>query len=189
MLFIKLNISDLIDGAELIHSGGPELPIFVDDSFLDPSYNGDFRKECNDGRGGEEYKRPYGWYRFGLKVHNKYGDNAWLGGGGTHTASTAGEWPVSYHGTTREGAEGIAKTGFDIKFGKRFCYGKGIYSSPDLSNAEAFAQEFSKNGKRYKIVFQNRVNPANLRKVNEDKYWLTDDSDIRPYGILVKKID
>ena len=201
---IKLNISDLIDDAELIQppqnrvsmnvrgGGLPELPIFVDDGFLDPSYNRDFRIECDDGRvyirGGEVYHQPYGWYRFAMKVFNKYEDNTWLGGRGTRTASTAGEWPVSYHGTTKRGAEGIASEGYDINCGKRFLYGRGIYSSPDLNYAECFAAKFSNNGREYKIVFQNRVNPAKLHKANHDKHWITDDSDIRPYGILVKEI-
>ena len=46
---------------------------------------------------------------------NKYEDNTWLGGGGIRTESTAGEWPVSYHGTTKKGAEGIASEVYDVK--------------------------------------------------------------------------
>ena len=177
-----------------LRGGGPgDIPIVLDDGFLDPAFNFDFTSQRDDGRvyirGGEVYKRPYGWYRFAMKVYNKYGDNTWLGGGGIRTESTAGEWPVSYHGTTREGAEGIAKEGYDINRGKFFAFGKGIYSTPDLGIAEGcYARPFINNGKYYKIVFQNRVNPANLRKVNNNQYWIVDDSDIRPYGILVKKI-
>ena len=176
-----------------VHGGGPpELLIAIADGLLDPSCDHDFTNEREDGevyiRGGEVYHRPYGWYRYALKVLNKYEDNTWLGGGGIRTASTAGEWPVSYHGTTKIGAEGIATQGYDVNFGTRFKFGRGIYSTPDLSIADVHAVPFTNNGKRYKIVFQNRVNPAKLRKVGEDRYWLTDDSDIRPYGILVKEI-
>ena len=179
-----------------LRGGGPgddSIPIVLDDDFLDPSFDYDFTSECDDGkvyiRGGEVYQRPYGWYRFALKVLDKYEDNTWLGGIGIRTESTAGEWPVSYHGTTGGGAEGIAKEGYDIKFGTRFLFGKGIYSTPDSGIAEVYATEFSKDGKSYKIVLQNRVNPAKLRKVKEtgDQYWIVDDSDIRPYGILVKE--
>ena len=174
--------------------GDDSIPIVLDDGFLDPDYDYNFANECDDGkvyiRGGEVYSRPYGWYRFAMNVLNKYEDKTWLGKSGTRTASTAGEWPVSYHGTTREGAQGIASEGYDINRGRRFLYGRGIYSSPDLSYVEChYATEFRNNGKEYKIVFQNRVNPANLRKANKDKYWIvSDDSDIRPYGILVKEI-
>ena len=178
-----------------LRGGGPgddsSLPNVLDDGFLDPSFDYDFRDESNDGRiyirGGEEYKRPYGWYRFAMKVLDKYEDNTWLGGIGIRTESTAGEWPVSYHGTTREGAKGIAAQGYDVNCGTHFKYGRGIYSAPDLDTAEGYATKFSKDGKRYTIVLQNRVNPAKLRKANQDKYWLVDDSDIRPYGILVKE--
>ena len=177
-----------------LRGGGPgDVPIVLDDGFLDPSYNYDFTNESDDGkvykRGGEVYSRPYGWYRYAMKVLDKYEDNTWLGKGGTRTASTAGEWPVSYHGTSREGAEGIAKEGYDIKRGKRFMYGRGIYSSPNLSYVERYyATEFRNGGREYKIVFQNRVNPDKLRKEFRDEYWIVrDDSDIRPYGILVKE--
>ena len=181
-----------------LRGGGPgddSLPNVLDDGFLDPSFDYDFRDESDDGRvyirGGEEYKRPYGWYRFAMKVLDKYEDNTWLGGIGIRTESTAGEWPVSYHGTTREGAEGIASEGYDEKYSIRRLYGDGIYSSPELNIAEHFATKFSKDGKSYKIVLQNRVSPAKLRKVKEedDKYWIVDDSNIRPYGILVKEVD
>ena len=178
----------------ILRGGGPGddgLPIVLHDGFLDPSYNYDFTRQHDDGkvykRGGEVYKRPYGWYRFAIKVLNKYGDNIWLGGGGIRTESTAGEWPVSYHGTTGGGAEGITKTGYDEKYSKRQKYGKGIYSTPHLSIAESYATQFRKDGKNYKIVLQNRVNPAKFCKANEDKYWIVDDSNIRPYGILVKE--
>ena len=175
--------------------GGGGLPIVLNDNFLDHQFSYDFRGQRDDGkvymRGGEVYHRPYGWYRFALKVLDKYGDNTWLGEDGIRTESTPGEWTVSYHGTTREGAEGIATQGYDVNRGTRFAFGRGIYSAPDLSIVERdYAKQFSKNGRRYKIVFQNRVNPVNLRKVNYDQYWLVaDDSDIRPYGILVKDID
>ena len=179
-----------------LHGGGlgdDSIPIVLNDGFLDPDYDYNFTNESDDGkvyiRGGEVYHRPYGWYRFAMKVLDKYEDNTWLGKGGTRTESTTGEWPVSYHGTSREGAEGIATQGYDVNRGTRFKYGRGIYSTPDLSHVESYyATEFSKNGREYKIVFQNRVNPAKLRKEFRGKYWITDDSDIRPYGILVKEI-
>ena len=181
-----------------VRGGGPGdggLPIVLNDNFLDHRFSYDFTRQRDDGkvymRGGEVYHRPYGWYRFALKVLDKYGDNTWLGEDGIRTASTPGEWAVSYHGTTKRGAEGIATQGYDVNRGRRFLYGRGIYSAPDLSIVEKwYAKPFTNNGRSYQIVFQNRVNPVNLRKVNNDQYWLVaDDSDIRPYGILVKNID
>ena len=196
---IGIKDGDTLHSSLDLHGGGgggpgdDSIPIVLDDGFLDPDYDYNFANEIDDGkvyiRGGEVYSRPYGWYRYAMKVLDKYEDNTWLGEKGTRTASTPGEWPVSYHGTSREGAEGIASEGFDEKRGRRHKYGKGIYSAPDLSYVERYyATEFSNNGKEYKIVFQNRVNPANLRKANNDQYWIVSDSDIRPYGILVKEI-
>ena len=198
---VKVESIGIKDGDTLslmmsLRGGGPGddgSPIVLDDDFRDPSFDYDFTRQRDDGkvyiRGGEEYKRPYGWHRFAMKVLDKYGDNTWLGGIGTRTASTPGEWPVSYHGTTKDGGQGIISDG-RYKIGGGDVYGKGIYSSPDLSHVECrYAKPFTSKGKKYKIVFQNRVNPAKLRKANQDQYWIvTDHSDIRPYGILLKEI-
>lgn len=60
----------------------------MDDDFFDPRFDCDFTNVKDSGtytRGGEIYKRPYGWKRFALKVLNKYPDgNAWLGSKGKH---------------------------------------------------------------------------------------------------------
>ena len=196
---IGIKDGDTLHSSLDLHGGGgggpgdDSIPIVLDDGFLDPDYDYNFANEIDDGkvyiRGGEVYSRPYGWYRYALKVLDKYEDNIWLGKSGTRTASTAGEWPVSYHGTSKKGAEGIASEGYDINRGRRFLYGRGIYSAPDLSYVERYyATEFRNGGKEYKIVFQNRVNPDKLRKEFRDQYWIvSDNSDIRPYGILVKE--
>jgi len=49
---------------------------------------------------------------------------------------------VSYHGTDENAMDNIAEEGFQEKFGKRFAYGKGIYSTPDVSVAECYAKTF-----------------------------------------------
>jgi len=61
-----------------------------------------------------------------------------------------------------------------------------------------YAQEFSYDGKRYKIAFQSRVNPdqnghfkiisASETGVGAD-YWLSQDKDdVRVYGILIREV-
>ncbi|KAI3370585.1 hypothetical protein L3Q82_007154 [Scortum barcoo] len=123
-------------------------------------------------RGGEKYERPYGWYRFGLKVLHKYEDNAWLGPDNRSTASAPGEWPVSYHGTSKQGAEGIIR---------------GFYKI---------------TGKTYEVVLQNRINPNYRQKHNSDTYYVVPipegtspaeeqkmvERAIRPYGLLLKEV-
>ena len=117
-------------------------------------YDYDFTKMVDDGkvykRGDRTYYRPYGWNRVALNVKSKYGDDVWLGGtgGGIRTESHGGEWPVSYHGTEKGFAEKIAAGGFDLKKGKRFQFGKGIYSTPDPAIAERYATVYEFKGKR-----------------------------------------
>ena len=177
------------------------MPIFMDPDILDDKYNFDFTKLTTDGkeykRGDRAYQRPFGWQRIAIKVRNKYGgDNTWLGGvkGGLREESTSGEWPVSYHGTRKDAAEMIAARGFDLGQGKRFKYGKGIYSTPDPKEAERYAVKFSWEGRSFKLMLQNRVNMEDTKVVpngcgSGSEYFVTaDEENIRPYGILVKEI-
>ena len=178
----------------------------LDPNLLSPKYNYDFTHVTDDGkeyeRGGHTYERPYGWNRHALNV-NKYGDNVWLGGtdGGIRTGSTPGEWPVSFHGTKKDSVSGIAEQGYLLSKSSRELYGKGIYSSPSIEVAELYAEEFSYCSKKYKVVFQNRVNPDGLKVIPADKicrdrkrsdvkddYWLQPREDyIRPYAICIKE--
>ena len=95
------------------------------------------------------YKRAYGWNKLALNIKDKYRDTAWSVGteGQQRTNDVKGEWPVSYHGSSSKRALKIATSGFDLKKGKRFLYGKGIYSTPDPAIAEKYAP-----GRMFKIV-------------------------------------
>lgn len=159
---------------------------FLDANFLDPRYDYDFTTVLDENtsfsRGGHKYRRPCGWRRFALKVLNKYDSETWVG----HSNGPE-EWPVSYHGTGYSNAGSIADEGFRLSQGKRFAYGPGIYSTPNVKVAEEYAKEFDVNGVRYKVVVQNRVNPKTLQKFGE--YWLSPkDEDIRPYGLCIKRV-
>ena len=178
----------------LCGGGGPAI-FTLDDDVLDPQYNFDFTDLEDDGsvftRGDREYIRPYGWNRIALNVKDKYESTVWLGGtrGGIRTARVQGEWPVSYHGTKRRFAQQIASTKYDLAKGERFKYGRGIYSTPDPEIAEMYAQEFKFQGKRYKVILQNRVNMEDTEHVEEEDYYVTkDENNIRPYGILYKEV-
>ncbi|XP_031559085.1 uncharacterized protein LOC116295429 [Actinia tenebrosa] len=176
---------------------------------LDPEFDFDFSNMNDDGktyaRGGFEYKRgPYGWKRIAIKVIGRYESDDWLGPNGIRTCEAPNEWPVSYHGTNFANSNSILENGF--KAGDRALYGKGIYSSPSLEMVErCYAQEFTQQGKKYKIVFQNRVNPdqlhgnlkvipASVTGVGAD-YWVAPKHDtrrgvidVRPYRILIKEV-
>ena len=180
----------------IILRGGGMPTLYIDDSLLDPSYDYDFTGRRDDGtkfyRGGYEYHRPYGWRRYALKVLGRFGDNRWLGTKGHRAASCSGEWPVSYHGTGVNVSGNIAQEGYDLSKGKRFRYGRGIYSTPSVEVAAKYAQTFLHEGKRYQMVFQNRVSPTDLKIIDAKstkvgEYWVQPDQElIRPYGICMR---
>ena len=76
--------------------------------------------------------------------------------GGSRTGSVSKEWPVSYHGTKEKFVKDIASKGYDLSKGKRFLYGKGIYSTPDPCVAEKYAAVYEFKGQKYKVLIQNR---------------------------------
>ncbi|CAG8767995.1 26649_t:CDS:1, partial [Dentiscutata erythropus] len=139
---------------------------------LDPQYDRDFTNINDTGvtsmRGDVQYKRPYGWKRIALRVAGKYdnGDDKWLGNNNE-------SWAVSYHGTAKHNAKSISEDGYLLSMGRRFAYGYGIYSTPNIHIAEQYAQAFEYQGHRYVIVFQNRVNPVSLKRfpVGGGEYW------------------
>jgi len=167
--------------------------LIFDEASRDPKYDYDFTNVQDKGkrfyRGGVEYSRPCGWKRYAIKVIGKYESNDWLDSRGNPN-----EWPVSYHGTGREAAQSIAQAGYDLTKGKRFKFGHGIYSTPDINVAKRYAQSFTVNNNKYYVVCQNRVNPKTVQKMSakrvgdQGEYWISPNSnDIRPYGYCIFK--
>uniref|UniRef100_UPI003AABAB8F uncharacterized protein n=1 Tax=Centroberyx gerrardi TaxID=166262 RepID=UPI003AABAB8F len=199
--FSTLNLQDTIE----IDGPVQKRHIIDEDDYFDPKYDYDFTRLKDTKtyyRGGEVYERPCGWTRFAIKVLGKYSDgNTWLGNSNRSTQSVSGEWPVSYHGTSQDGAEGIVEGHYKAGAGQK--YGYGIYSTPLISEAIYYAKTFTskKNGKRYKVILQNRINPQYREKHNKDKYWLVPiqkgksleemqkivEKAVRPYGLLLKE--
>lgn len=175
--------------------GGGEETMRLSGDFFHPQYDFNFFEtdHLEFARGGQTYARPIGWQRKALRVLDKYEDNQWLGvgrEGGEHT-SAEGEWPVSYHGTGLHAGMDIAAHGFDLSKSKLGVYGNGVYSTPDIEVAALYAKSFTSQGKTYKVVVQNRVNPANLKTVDKEttqigEYFISPSSaDVRPYGLCV----
>ena len=175
--------------------GGGMPTYYVDDSLMDPKFDYDFTKQVDDGkkyyRGGYEYQRPYGWNRYAIKVLGRFENDKWLGERGLRFHSSEGEWPVSYHGTGESASGSIAQDGYRLGQGKRFLYGSGIYSTPSIQ----VAAKYAKLSAWYKLVFQNRVCPTNLKIVDAQttrvgEYWLQSRDDfIRPYGVCIQLLN
>ena len=177
--------------------GGGAPTYYVDDSLMDSRFDYDFTRVADDGtkyyRGGHEYSRPYGWMRYAIKVIGRFENDKWLGRKGQRTHSTDGEWPVSYHGTGESASGSIVQDGYSVSKGKRFKYGRGIYSTPSIQVAAKYAKVFVHKGSRYKLVFQNRICPDEL-KIFDSKttgvgeYWVQPNENlIRPYGICIQR--
>ncbi|KAH7695688.1 hypothetical protein AAVH_37248, partial [Aphelenchoides avenae] len=173
--------------------------LFKDPNFFAQEYNVDFTKMVDDQkqltRGGRPYLRPFGCFRYGIKVQGKYPDDLWLGAPGARDYSTKGEWPVAYHGTRELSAASILQEGFKLEKCVAFAYGKGIYCSPDPRTALAYSLSkggFEFQGKKYLLVIQIRVDPEKLKVVKPShgygngEYWLMPTGDdIRAYGVCV----
>ncbi|XP_029299396.1 uncharacterized protein LOC115015908 [Cottoperca gobio] len=180
--------------------------------FFHPQYDYDFRN-IKDGnktflRGDEQYIRPCGWNRVALRVTQKYDDgDIWLGTG-------KDAWPVSYHGQNMDGSLGIILTrGGSLEDEPKFLdaaaahvitgetRGRGVYSTPDIKMAEKYCKRFKSkvDGKTYKVVLQNRINPEKRVKCQREDIWLVYvpkgcsdvqtraivQESIRPYGLLL----
>lgn len=219
---VKLNVKDLINmvflsNKEKTRSFLKEVYYVIPEEFFDPVYDLDFAQmythlsgkqpDPDSKRGNETYMRPYGWKRYGLKIRDKYPDgNAWLGTRRLRNDSDPLEWPVSYHGTSLEGAKGIFGTHY--KVGAKNAYGRGIYSTPKIEVAGQYAETVKRkfksktNGNTYEVAIQNRINPVKRVITEKEDYWLVPipegtsdegereivESSIRPYGLLLKEV-
>lgn len=183
--------------------------------FFHPQYDYNFTN-VKDGttmyvRGNEPYVRPCGWNRVALRVLKKYeGGDGWLGTG-------KDAWPVSYNGHNMDGSLGVILThGGSPDDEPQFLEaaaaslitgetkGRGAYSTPDIKTAEKFCKVFKSkvDGKTYKVVLQNRINPDRRVKCQREDIWLVYIPEgrtevqvrvlvqeaIRPYGLLLKQV-
>ncbi|XP_070702773.1 uncharacterized protein [Pempheris klunzingeri] len=183
--------------------------------FFHPQYDYDFTN-IKDGntkflRGNEPYVRPCGWTRVALQVLQRYdGGDGWLGTG-------RDAWPVSYHGQHMDGSLGIILTrgegpGDEPSFLEaaaaslvtKETRGRGVYSTPDVRMAEKYCRKFKSkvDGKMYKVLLQNRINPERRKTCQREDTWLVYvpegrndvqtraivQESIRPYGLLLKLV-
>eukprot|EP00210_Caulerpa_lentillifera_P008800 g8396.t1 len=183
---------------EIVSTAVRDILLCIPPTYFNPEFDCDYRTMIDIDnvvlRGVECYLIPYGWYKYGLQVSDKYESNSWLGIDESEHQTLIGEWPVGYHGTSKESAESIVQNGYSFDKSKRFLYGYGMYTSPDVRIAESYSKEFTINNKTYLVVIQNRVNPRTLKKIPDadpigiGEYWLSpNENDVRPYAVLIKE--
>ena len=140
-------------------------------------------------RGGEDYIPPLNWIKYGIKIDHSFNDKNfdWIS-----YLHKPGEWSVAYCGITgiTKKMQQIFKNDNDIKHkGKKV--GVGVYCPSDPKIMEEMTETINANGENYKVGFMLRVKPNKIRASKRNKkIWVLDgnDDELRPYGILIKKI-
>lgn len=141
-------------------------------------------------RGGEYYIPPKGWIKYGIKIDHGFNDRNydWI----SHL-HRKGEWCVAYCGITgiTKKMEQIYENDDDIKHqGKKV--GVGVYCPSDPALLEEITETINANGENYKVGFMIRVKPDKIRASAKNKdMWVLNgnDNELRPYGILIKKVN
>ena len=142
----------------------------------------------NEERGGEPYYPPVGCQRYGLRVFGKYDDknNDWLS-----YDNRPGEWCIAYsslYGNSKK-IENNYENEKDLKTGNIVGSGVCCYTKPDIMMEKT--EIISSNGVNYKMGLMLRVKPDKIRRPESDKnVWIVNGTphEIRPYGILLKKV-
>jgi hypothetical protein len=142
----------------------------------------------NETRGGENYYPPVGWWRYGLRVFNKYdkGNNDWLS-----YDNRSGEWSIAYSGLSgmKNEVSNKYENDIDTKHGGKV--GLGVYVSPKPEVMEENTEIININGINFKMGLMLRVEPSKIKKPqSNNRVWVIGgtSSEIRPYGILLKKM-
>ena len=140
-------------------------------------------------RGGEDYIPPLGWIKYGINIDHGFNDrnNDWIS-----YLHKKGEWCVAYCGITgiTKNMDQIYENDDDIKHpGQKV--GVGVYCPSDPKLLEEYTETINANGENYKVGFMIRVKPDKIRASAKNKnMWVLNgnDNELRPYGILIKKV-
>ena len=172
----------------------------------------------NETRGGKKYIPPDGWKGYGLKVMGKYdnGNDDWIAYDNREGEWCVAYKPIKIDQSINEAQlniSKIAKSNFkpednekaadideedyskhlDINHpGPNNFVGTGVYCYQDPEIMEEFCGEINVGEETYKIGFMVRVNPKKIRMCAENmELWVLDgkEEEIRPYRILIKKIE
>ena len=172
----------------------------------------------NETRGGKKYIPPEGWKGYGLNVKGRYdnGNDDWIAYDNREGEWCVAYKPIKIDQSIDEAQlniSKIAKSNFkpednekaadideedyskhlDINHpGPNNFVGTGVYCYQDPEIMEEFCGEINVGEETYKIGFMVRVNPKKIRMCAENmELWVLDgkEAEIRPYRILIKKIE
>ena len=140
-------------------------------------------------RGGEDYIPPLGWIKYAIRIDHCFNDKNfdWI----SHLHKPT-EWCVAYCGIT-----GITKNivqyfenDNDIRHpGNKV--GIGVYCPSNPKVMEQLTEIINANGENYKVGFMLRLKPDKIRASQKNKNLFVvngNDDELRPYGILIKRI-
>ena len=140
-------------------------------------------------RGGENYIPPIGWIKYGINIKHGFSDSNfdWI------TRLHQNEWCIAYCGITgiNKTMEQIYENDNDIKQHQNKKVGVGVYCFSEPKLLEEFTETINVNGDNYKVGFMVRVKPDKIRVSEKNKnVWIVNgnDNELRPYGILIKKV-
>jgi serine/threonine protein kinase len=139
-------------------------------------------------RGGEDYMPPLGWIKYGINIDHGFNERSsdWIS-----YLHKRGEWAVAYCGIgITETLKQIYENDDDIRHRDRKV-GVGVYCPSDPKLLEKYTETINANGENYKVGFMIRVRPDKIRASEKDQnMWVVNGNynELRPYGILIKKI-
>ena len=140
-------------------------------------------------RGGLDYIPPLGWIKYGIRIDHCFNDKNFDWISYLHKPT---EWCVAYTGITgiTKNIVQIFEDDNDIKHpGKKV--GIGVYCPSDPKLLEKLTETINVNGENYIVGFMLRLKPDKIRVSKKNiNIWVVNgnDNELRPYGILIKRI-
>jgi hypothetical protein len=148
----------------------------------------------------EKYYPPYEWIGIGLKIRDNdhylnlnYSDN---------------EWAIAYHGVggglpmneVKDKLKTKIKNGLEQGNSQRRCHledtrhpgkkiGVGVYLTPNINLVENYCGIITYNKEKYKVALMVKVKIDKIREPKDLNIWILNSKYIRPYRILLKKIN
>ena len=162
---------------------------------------GNFIIKINDkGKTNEVYYPPYGWIGIGLKIRNNdeylnlnYNDNEWAiayygVGGRLQINEVKDKLKTKIKNGLNQGKSQTKWNLNDIRHhGKKI--GTGVYLTPNINLVENYCGIITFNKEKYRVALMVKVKIDKIREPKDINFWILNSKYIRPYRILLKKMN